>query len=118
MKESSTNRDFFKALAGATVGRGKDKDKNRATAPAPGVTKHPDSNSYPSHISRLLTQSTNISLVERFTSAPRQMKPTFLPRLPSPPPLLPPEIQYWTGVIMPQGRESWRHPAVREHALR
>ena len=80
---------FFKALAGATVGRSKDKDKGRASA----VPSSPS----PSHITRPLTQSTNIfSLVERFTFRPSPNETL----LPSPPPLLPPEIQYWAGVIM------------------
>ena len=85
VKESSMSGGFFKALAGATVGRGKDKDKdkNRAAALTAGVATHPDSNSSSSHISRPLTQSTNIfSLVERFTFRPSPNE-THLPSPPS-----------------------------------
>lgn len=104
VKEASASGGFFKALAGATVGRGKDKDKDKtraaaltaSTAVCTSTTSDAHSSS-PSHMSRPLTQSTNIfSLVERFTFRPSPNETL----LPSPPPLLPPEIQYWAGVIM------------------
>lgn len=94
VKEPTAGANFFKALAGAAVGRGKDKEKQRAAAAAAAI--HSDSSS-PSRPTRTLTQSTNIfSLVERFTFRPSPNETL----LPSPPPFLPPEIQYWAGVIM------------------
>jgi hypothetical protein len=94
VKEPTPGANFFKALAGAAVGRGKDKEKQRATAVA--AASHSDASS-PSRPMRTLTQSTNIfSLVERFTFRPSPNETL----LPSPPPFLPPEIQYWAGVIM------------------
>ena len=75
----------------------KDKDKNHAASLTADVTTHPNSDSSSSHISRPFTQSTNIfSLVERFTFRPSPSET----HLPSPPPLLLPEIQYWPGMIM------------------
>ena len=77
--------------------RYKDKDKNHTTRLTTSITMHPDSNSSSSHISRPLTQSTNIfSLIKCFTFHPFPNET----HLPFPPPLLPPENQYWVSMIM------------------
>ncbi|KAG6332967.1 hypothetical protein ID866_6120 [Astraeus odoratus] len=69
---------FFRAFASATA-RGKEKEKAAASASAPAP------------------RMTNVfSLVERFTFRPSSSEND----LPNPPPKLPPEIQYWAGVIM------------------
>ncbi|KAF8124719.1 hypothetical protein EV363DRAFT_1270984 [Boletus edulis] len=75
---------FFRAFASATA-RGKEKEKASA-ATSSGTTT-------------LTTppRMTNVfSLVERFTFRPSSSEND----LPNPPPKLPPEIQYWAGVIM------------------
>ncbi|KIJ62936.1 hypothetical protein HYDPIDRAFT_168884 [Hydnomerulius pinastri MD-312] len=70
---------FFRAFTSATA-RGKEKEKAPAASPA---TPSP--------------RMTNVfSLVERFTFRPSSSESD----LPNPPPKLPPEIQYWAGVIM------------------
>lgn len=74
---------FFRALASATA-RGKEKEKAPIAATSPGTTT-------------TSTRMTNVfSLVERFTFRPSSSEND----LPNPPPKLPPEIQYWAGVIM------------------
>ncbi|EGN99473.1 hypothetical protein SERLA73DRAFT_182428 [Serpula lacrymans var. lacrymans S7.3] len=71
---------FFRAFSSAT--RGKEKEKALAAISNP-------SGSSP--------RMTNVfSLVERFTFRPSSSETD----LPNPPPKLPPEIQYWAGVIM------------------
>ena len=75
---------FFRAFASATA-RGKEKEKVPAatTSPVTTTTTSP--------------RMTNVfSLVERFTFRPSSSEND----LPNPPPKLPPEIQYWAGVIM------------------
>lgn len=74
---------FFRAFASATT-RGKEKEK----APiGPGTT---------TATSTTLRMTNVFSLVERFTFRPSSSEND----LPNPPPKLPPEIQYWAGVIM------------------
>ncbi|KAH8109408.1 hypothetical protein DFH11DRAFT_1485050, partial [Phellopilus nigrolimitatus] len=78
---------FFKAL----TGRGKEKKK--AIAITSGL--NPPSPTSPS--SSPSPRMTNVfAFVERFTFRPSPTESS----LPTPPPFLPPEIQYWTGVIM------------------
>ena len=75
---------FFRAFASATA-RGKEKEK--ASNAMTGTTSS----------STTPTRMTNVfSLVERFTFRPSSSEND----LPNPPPKLPPEIQYWAGVIM------------------
>ncbi|KAH7884857.1 hypothetical protein F5I97DRAFT_1812282 [Phlebopus sp. FC_14] len=72
---------FFKAFTSATA-RGKEKEKAPATTTTTATTP---------------ARMTNVfSLVERFTFRPSSSESD----LPNPPPQLPPEIQYWAGVIM------------------
>lgn len=82
------SHSFFRAFASATA-RGKEKEK----APA-GTTGHGTATAA---ISTGSPRMTNVfSLVERFTFRPSSSEND----LPNPPPKLPPEIQYWAGVIM------------------
>jgi hypothetical protein len=64
---------------------GKARGKERAPAQTPVVTAPPQ-----------IRQTNVFSLVERFTFKPSSTET----ELPNPPPRLPPEIQYWAGVIM------------------
>ncbi|KAL4074937.1 hypothetical protein V8B97DRAFT_2022540 [Scleroderma yunnanense] len=74
---SKEGSGFFRAFASATA-RGKEKEKAPTSiAPTPRMTNV-------------------FSLVERFTFRPSSSESD----LPNPPPKLPPEIQYWAGVIM------------------
>ncbi|KAG8212838.1 hypothetical protein J3R82DRAFT_11139 [Butyriboletus roseoflavus] len=76
---------FFRALTSATA-RGKEKEKAPVAATSPATTTLTTS-----------PRMTNVfSLVERFTFRPSSSEND----LPNPPPKLPPEIQYWAGVIM------------------
>ena len=76
---------FFRAFASATA-RGKEKEKAATAATSPATTT-----------STTPPRMTNVfSLVERFTFRPSSSESD----LPNPPPRLPPEIQYWAGVIM------------------
>ena len=74
------SHSFFRVFASATA-RGKEKEK----APAHGT---------PTTSTQRMTNV--FSLVERFTFRPSSSEND----LPNPPPKLPPEIQYWAGVIM------------------
>ncbi|KAG9316086.1 hypothetical protein JVU11DRAFT_3757 [Chiua virens] len=75
---------FFRAFASATA-RGKEKEKVPASATGSGMS------------AAMTQRMTNVfSLVERFTFRPSSSEND----LPNPPPKLPPEIQYWAGVIM------------------
>ncbi|KAK0493081.1 hypothetical protein EDD18DRAFT_1180616 [Armillaria luteobubalina] len=77
---SSTSGSFFRAF------RGRDKEKEKEKAP-PVVPPAPSGS----------PRQTNVfSLVERFTFRPSSTETD----MPNPPPRLPPEIQYWAGVIM------------------
>lgn len=85
---------FFRALTSAATGRGKEKEKqsvaSSSTSPlaasTPLVLPPPGPQ-----------RKTNVfSLVERFTFKPSSAETDSS----SPPPRLPPEIQYWAGVIM------------------
>lgn len=72
---------FFRAF-----GSSRGKEKANASASAVAARVAPNS-----------TRQTNVfSLVERFTFRPSSTETD----LPNPPPKLPPEIQYWAGVIM------------------
>ena len=77
---------FFRAFASATA-RGKEKEKAPPATTSPGTTA-------PSTTPQRMTNV--FSLVERFTFRPSSSEND----LPNPPPKLPPEIQYWAGVIM------------------
>ena len=73
---------FFRAFSSATT-RGKERAPATTSAPATTIPS--------------ATRQTNVfSLVERFTFRPSSTETD----LPNPPPKLPPEIQYWAGVIM------------------
>lgn len=73
---------FFRAFSSATS-RGKEKASSGASAAG--------------RLTPSSTRQTNVfSLVERFTFRPSSTETD----LPNPPPKLPPEIQYWAGVIM------------------
>ncbi|KAF9223218.1 hypothetical protein BS17DRAFT_781502 [Gyrodon lividus] len=73
---------FFRALTSSSA-RGKEKEKAPTLSPSSTPTPPP--------------RMTNVfSLVERFTFRPSSSEND----LPHPPPKLPPEIQYWAGVIM------------------
>ncbi|KAE9406704.1 hypothetical protein BT96DRAFT_1014663 [Gymnopus androsaceus JB14] len=95
MKESS---GFFRAFASATI-RGKDKERANEKFTSPSSSSTTVS---PSTIPA--PRQTNVfSLVERFTYRPSSselaeynINGTSM----NPPPRLPPEIQYWAGVIM------------------
>ncbi|KIK25045.1 hypothetical protein PISMIDRAFT_362016 [Pisolithus microcarpus 441] len=79
---SKEGNGLFRALASATA-RGKEKEKIFAVGNNPSSTTG--------------SRMTNVfSLVERFTFRPSSSESD----LPNPPPKLPPEIQYWAGVIM------------------
>lgn len=77
-QSSKDGHGFFRAFVSASA-RGKEKEKTplASGAPAPRMTNV-------------------FSLVERFTFRPSSSEND----LPNPPPRLPPEIQYWAGVIM------------------
>jgi len=83
---SKETHSFFRAFSSATS-RGKEK------APASSATTSPSSGITPPSATR---QTNVFSLVERFTFRPSSTETD----LPNPPPRLPPEIQYWAGVIM------------------
>lgn len=86
---------FIKVFNSAT-GRGKEKEKEKATA-TPSITPASSSSSTVVGSSGSQTRMTNVfSLVERFTYRPSSSELEG----PNPPPTLPPEIQYWAGVIM------------------
>lgn len=81
-----TNNPFLKAFATAT-GRGKEKEKATSIPSASNTTA----------TGNTPTRMTNVfSLVERFTFRPSSSELDS----PNPPPTLPPDIQYWAGVIM------------------
>ena len=78
---------FFRAFTSATA-RGKEKEKAPAATTSSGTATATASTT---------PRMTNVfSLVERFTFRPSSSEND----LPNPPPKLPPEIQYWAGVIM------------------
>ena len=84
------SHSFFRAFASATA-RGKEKEKAPAATTSSGTTGTTTTTSTTS------PRMTNVfSLVERFTFRPSSSEND----LPNPPPKLPPEIQYWAGVIM------------------
>ncbi|KAF7291902.1 DNA helicase [Mycena indigotica] len=100
--QGSQQLAFLRALgvSSATVGA-KDKEKGKGkvankpavqTAPVPTATT-----TVPNPATTRPGYETNVfSLVERFTFRPSSSETS----LPNPPPRLPPEIQYWAGVIM------------------
>lgn len=81
---------FLKAFNNA-IGRGKEKEK--ATVP-PGISPSSSNSTATGSSSQRMTNV--FSLVERFTYRPS----TSEMEGPNPPATLPPEIQYWAGVIM------------------
>jgi len=82
-KESATNSGLLRAFASRN-GKEKAAPSTAPSAPAPVTAPTPP-------------RQTNVfSLVERFTFRPSSHEYD----LPNPPPTLPPEIQYWAGVIM------------------
>lgn len=86
---------FIKAFNSAT-GRGKEKEKEKATV-APAISPASSSSSTVTGPSASQSRMTNVfSLVERFTYRPSSSELEG----PNPPSTLPPEIQYWAGVIM------------------
>ncbi|EJD06317.1 uncharacterized protein FOMMEDRAFT_138352 [Fomitiporia mediterranea MF3/22] len=88
---ADTKKDlgFFRTL----TGRGKEKEKTST----PATSGSRDNVSQTGQNSGTPPRMTNVfSLVERFTFRPSPTESA----LPSPPPFLPPEIQYWAGVIM------------------
>jgi hypothetical protein len=109
---------FFRAFANVASGSGRGgKERERANppphaqspsassssvSPSSGLTANASSSSphttttSPSTTSPPLRQTNVFSLVERFTFKPSSTETD----LPNPPPRLPPEIQYWAGVIM------------------
>jgi hypothetical protein len=83
---------FFRAFSSATS-RGKEK----ASASSATPTTIANTSSSSSGSTTAPARQTNVfSLVERFTFRPSSTETD----LPNPPPKLPPEIQYWAGVIM------------------
>ncbi|EKM57840.1 uncharacterized protein PHACADRAFT_251713 [Phanerochaete carnosa HHB-10118-sp] len=88
---------FIKVFNSAT-GRGKEKEKEKEKATAtPNITPASSSSSTVVGSSGSQPRMTNVfSLVERFTYRPSSSELEG----PNPPPTLPPEIQYWAGVIM------------------
>lgn len=82
---------FFRAFS---TSRGKEKEKISPSAVSSMAAPPPPAAlSIPSSAAR---QTNVFSLVERFTFRPSSTETD----LPNPPPRLPPEIQYWAGVIM------------------
>lgn len=78
---------FFRTAFGSAAGRGKEKEKAPSSSGSATISAHTPS----------AARQTNVfSLVERFTFRPSSTETD----LPNPPPKLPPEIQYWAGVIM------------------
>jgi hypothetical protein len=87
---------FFRSLAN---GRGKEKEKSSSSSSS--------SSSSTASPSAAPVRHTNVfSLVERFTFRPSSSESN----MPNPPPQLPPEIQYWAGVIM---RNACRKDEIR-----
>jgi hypothetical protein len=92
---------FFRAFGGS---RGKEKEREKLLAASSSSTSitSTSSASTASHLPPPTTPTTTarhtnvFSLVERFTFRPSSSETD----LPNPPPKLPPEIQYWAGVIM------------------
>ena len=71
-------------------------DASSSTPTSSSSTSKPSPSSSSSLISTSPRQTNVFSLVERFTFKPSSTETD----LPNPPPRLPPEIQYWAGVIM------------------
>ncbi|KAJ3501255.1 hypothetical protein NLJ89_g9422 [Agrocybe chaxingu] len=99
---SSTKESIFRAFtnAAASVGssRGKDKQPASSINASTSSTSSTHTHATSSHAGAPSSaRQTNVfSLVERFTFKPSSTETD----LPNPPPRLPPEIQYWAGVIM------------------
>ncbi|KAF8885468.1 hypothetical protein BD779DRAFT_1471594 [Infundibulicybe gibba] len=83
---------FFRAFTSVASGRGKEKEKaNPRSSIASPITANAAT------IPPANARQTNVfSLVERFTFKPSSTEAD----MPNPPPKLPPDIQYWAGVIM------------------
>jgi hypothetical protein len=84
---------FFRAFG---AGRGKEKERERDGAKLGGQSTAPVTAAPVVSTSSPNRQTNVFSLVERFTFKPSSTETD----LPNPPPRLPPEIQYWAGVIM------------------
>ncbi|KAF9048967.1 hypothetical protein BJ165DRAFT_1342776, partial [Panaeolus papilionaceus] len=84
---------LLRVLGGGGRGKDKDKEKDKDKDKSDSSSSHPA----PAPSSTQPTRQTNVfSLVERFTFKPSSSEA----ELANPPPRLPPEIQYWAGVIM------------------
>ncbi|TFK39004.1 hypothetical protein BDQ12DRAFT_630131 [Crucibulum laeve] len=90
-KEKEADKpNFFRALASRA---GKEKEKCNSDI----TEKEPITSASTASSTSMPQRQTNVfSLVERFTFKPSSSET----ELPNPPPRLPPEIQYWAGVIM------------------
>ncbi|EJC97526.1 uncharacterized protein FOMMEDRAFT_171637 [Fomitiporia mediterranea MF3/22] len=87
--------DTKKDLGVFRTATGRDKEKGKTSTPATSGSR--DNTSQTGQNLWTPPRMTNVfSLVERFTFRPSPTESA----LPSPPPLLSPEIQYWAGVIM------------------
>ena len=98
---------FFRAFANVASGSGRGKERanpsssssppsNANSSPSSSVSTTNTSPSTSPSTATPLRQTNVFSLVERFTFKPSSTETD----LPNPPPRLPPEIQYWAGVIM------------------
>lgn len=91
---SMTKESFFRAFTSAATGVGSRGKERQSLSPSSGQTPIVVS---PASGAPSSAKQTNVfSLVERFTFKPSSTETD----LPNPPPRLPPEIQYWAGVIM------------------
>lgn len=85
---------FFRAFGGV---RGKEKEKEKLLSVSSSSTSINSTSTTTTSLNPSTTRHTNVfSLVERFTFRPSSTETG----MPNPPPKLPPEIQYWAGVIM------------------
>lgn len=90
---ASSNKDsqgFFRTLTQAATGSRGGKERSSA------AHSHSQTSVINAPSSSQIRQTNVFSLVERFTFKPSSTET----ELPNPPPRLPPEIQYWAGVIM------------------
>ncbi|KAF8149125.1 hypothetical protein B0H34DRAFT_791603 [Crassisporium funariophilum] len=89
---SLSKEGFFRAFTNVASGNSRGKERAQPAPQSPVVATPTSAGGAPSS-----SRQTNVfSLVERFTFKPSSTETD----LPNPPPRLPPEIQYWAGVIM------------------